>query len=133
MSKSTRSSAQRSRPASPYEEDVVETQEELPSSEHEDDPEVSFHPHQLPQSSINQASQLQLMAGMYMPYIEGPCMDWTVNDNLYHRFLKWNLKCGNILECELTALPECQQCKKVIAWEWRLWNGPICVLEPITK
>ena len=53
---------------------------------------------------------------MYMPYIEGPKMDWMVNDVLYHRFLKWKLKCKNILECELTALPECQKCKKVIAW-----------------
>ena len=26
---------------------------------------------------------------MYMPYIEGPVMDWTVNDGLYNRFLKW--------------------------------------------
>ena len=43
-------------------------------------------------------------------------MDWTVNDSLYHDFLKWKLKCGNILECELTALPEPQQFKKVIAW-----------------
>ena len=43
-------------------------------------------------------------------------MDWTVNDGLYHRFLKWHLKCENILECKLVALPECQQCKKVIAW-----------------
>ena len=43
-------------------------------------------------------------------------MDWTVNDGLYHRFLKWRLKCENILECELAALPERQQCKKVIAW-----------------
>ena len=34
---------------------------------------------------------------------------------LYHRFLKWHLKCENILECELAALPE-QKCKKVIAW-----------------
>ena len=49
MSTMTRSSAQRSRPASPYDDDVVETQEETPSSEHEEDPEVSFHPHQLPQ------------------------------------------------------------------------------------
>ena len=43
-------------------------------------------------------------------------MDWTVNDDLYHRFLKWHLKCENILECELVALPEHQKCKKVIAW-----------------
>ena len=42
-------------------------------------------------------------------------MGWTVNDGLYHRFLKWRLKCKNILECELAALPEPQKCKKVIA------------------
>ena len=53
---------------------------------------------------------------MYMPYIEGPRMDWMVNNALYHRFLKWKLKCKNILECELAALPECQKCKKGIAW-----------------
>ena len=43
-------------------------------------------------------------------------MDWAVNDVLYHRFLKWKLKCENILECELAALHECQKCKKVIMW-----------------
>ena len=53
---------------------------------------------------------------MYMPYIEGPKMDWMVNDALYHRFLKWKLKSENILECEPGALPECQKCKKVITW-----------------
>ena len=51
-----------------------------------------------------------------MPYIEGPKMDWTVNDGLYHRFLKWCLKCEDILECELATLPEKRLCKKVIAW-----------------
>ena len=53
---------------------------------------------------------------MYMSYIKGLKMDWTVNDALYHRFLKCKLKCKNILECELTALPECKKCKKVIMW-----------------
>ena len=43
-------------------------------------------------------------------------MDWTVNDALYHRFLKWKLKCENILECKLADLSECQKCKKVIMW-----------------
>ena len=43
-------------------------------------------------------------------------MDWTVNDNLYNRFLKWKLKCENILECELAMLAEKRKCKKVIAW-----------------
>ena len=43
-------------------------------------------------------------------------MDWTINDGLYHRFLKWHLKYENILECELAALPKHKKCKKVITW-----------------
>ena len=53
---------------------------------------------------------------MYMLYIKWLKMDWMVNDALYHSFLKWKLKCKNILECELTALPEHQKCKKIITW-----------------
>ena len=63
---------------------------------------------------------------MFMPYIEGPTMDWTMNDNLYHRFLKWKLKCKNILDCVLAMLPESKKCKKVIVW--RFWHGSICVM-----
>ena len=116
MPKTTKSSAQGSRPVSPSEEDMSNTQEELSSSEHEADPEVSFHPHQPLQPSTSQVRQPQPTAGMYMPYIEGAHMDWTVNGGLYHRFLKRHLKCKNILECELVALLGCQQCKTVIAW-----------------
>ena len=131
MANRPKSSAQRSRSPSPSAEEVIESQEELLNSEHEEDVEVSFHPcHVLP-TPLNPASQPPIVAGMYMPYIEGPCMDWMVNDNLYHRFLKWHLKCENILECELVALPECQQCKKVIAWsgncgmdQYVSWNLP---------
>ena len=83
------------------------SQEEIPNSDQESDTEVTFN-HPRP--------QLQVIPSMFMPYIEGPKMDWTVNDGLYHRFLKWHLKCENILECKLVALPERQQCKKVIAW-----------------
>ena len=36
-----------------------------------------------------QLSRAQLLPKMFMPYIEGPKMDQTVNDSLYHRFLKW--------------------------------------------
>ena len=53
---------------------------------------------------------------MFMPYTEVPKMDWTVNDGLYHRFLKWPLKCENILECELVMLSERSKYKKVIVW-----------------
>ena len=53
---------------------------------------------------------------MCIPYIEGPKMDCTVNDSLYHRFLQWKLKCDNILHCKLAMLHESKKCKKVIAW-----------------
>ena len=43
-------------------------------------------------------------------------MEWTVNDSLYHRFLKWKIKCENILDCELAMLSEARKCKKVVAW-----------------
>ena len=81
------------------------TYEESTSSDQEQDTEVFFQP-----------SQAQFVPKMFMPYIEGPKMDWTVNDGLYHRFPKWHLKCENILECELAMLPERRQWKKVTAW-----------------
>ena len=59
--------------------------------------------------------QAQFVLPMFMPYIEGPKMDWTVKDVLYHRFLKWKLKCENFLDCELAMIPESKKCKKVIA------------------
>ena len=64
---------------------------------------------------LNQPLVQQVVPSMFMPYIEGPKMDWTVNDSPYHRFLKWRLKCENILECELAMLAERRKCKKVIA------------------
>ena len=129
MANRPKSSAHRSRSPSPSTEEVIELQEELLNSEHEEDLEVSFHPRHVSCTPPNPAGQPPVAAGMYMPCIEGPHMDWTVNDNLYHRFLKWLFKCKNILECKLAALPEHQQCKEVIALEWQLWHGPICVLE----
>ena len=92
-----------------------------------DDPDVSFNPQP---STIHKIKEVPHM-NMYMPYIEGPAMDWTVNDGLYNRFLKWKLKCENILECELAMLPEARKCKKVIAWsgdfgldQYISWNLP---------
>ena len=61
-------------------------------------------------------SWMQAMQPIYMSYIEGPKMDWTVNDSLYHRFLKWKINCKNILDCELVMLSEARKCKKVVAW-----------------
>ena len=51
--------------------------EESSSSEQEQDQEVTFQP-----------SQAQVISNMVIPYMEVPKMDWTVNNGLYHRFLK---------------------------------------------
>ena len=50
-----------------------------------DDPDVSFNPQPSTSHKIKEVPHMN----MYMPYIEGPAMDWTVNDWLYNRFLKW--------------------------------------------
>ena len=76
-------------------QDESSTHDESSSSDQEQDPEAFLQP-----------CQAQVVPNMFMPYIEGPKMDWTVNDGLYHRFLKWHLKYENILECELAILPE---------------------------
>ena len=107
MPKASKSSAREEAQVSAQQEANDTSQEELPSSDQETDSEVTFQPPR---------QQPQVVPGMFMSYIEGPKMDWTVNDGLYHIFLKWHLKSGNILEFELAALPERQQCKKVIAW-----------------
>ena len=66
---------------------------------------------------------------MYMLYIEGPKMNWTVDDGLYHRFLKWQLKCKTILDCELANLPTKQKCQKIIAWSGDFQYGLVCIME----
>ena len=53
---------------------------EASDSDHNQDLDVSFHPVVPP----NQVPT------MFMPYIEGPKMNWTVDDGFYHRFLKWS-------------------------------------------
>ena len=51
-------------------------QEDSSGSDKEQDQEIFLQP-----------SQVQVVRNMFMPYIEGPKMDWTVNDGLYHRIL----------------------------------------------
>ena len=58
-------------------------------------------------------------------------VNWTVDDRLYQRFLKWHLKCKTILDCKLENLPTNQKCQKVIAWSvdfgmdlYVSWNIP---------
>ena len=83
MPKATKSSAQVEAQTSSQQEANDTSQEELTSSDQETDQEVTFNPPR---------QQQQVVPSMFMPYIEGPKMDWMVNDGLYHRFLKWHLK-----------------------------------------
>ena len=72
MANRSRNSAQRSTSPSPSPEEVIESQEELLNSEHEEDVEVSFHPCHVPPTPSNPTGQPLIATGMYMPYIEGP-------------------------------------------------------------
>ena len=52
-------------------------------AEHTDEASQEVFTHN-PQPNMHQP----VYTNMYMPYIEGPKMDWMVNDALYYRFLK---------------------------------------------
>ena len=105
MASRAKTSVQGSGLPSPHAEEVMESPDESLHSDQDEDLEVSFHPCHTPVPPTNPAGPPSVPTGMYMPYIEGPLMDWTVNNDLYHRFLKWHLKCENILECKLAASP----------------------------
>ena len=51
-------------------------------------------------------------SGMMVPYVEGPIMDWTLDDALHSRFIRWRIKCENILDCQLAILQENTKCKQ---------------------
>ena len=104
MPKAMKKSSWEQSPPPSEEHESIDDQAEI--SDQDQDPDVSFHP----------AVPLPSVPTMFMPYIEGPKMNWTVDDGLYHRFLKWHLKCETILDCELANLPNKQKCQKVIAW-----------------
>ena len=100
-----KSSSEQSKPSSEVSKSA-DTQAESSNSNQELDPKVSSHPAVTSPSTSN----------MFMPYIEGPKMNWTMDDGLYHIFLKWQLKCKTILDCKLANLPAKQKCQTVIAW-----------------
>ena len=78
----------------------------MPKSTKSAQPEQHTIKHVLPDETIKQQetssdqeqdveqevtlSPPQAFPSMFMPDVEGHKIDWTVNDNLYNRFLKWN-------------------------------------------
>ena len=73
MPKASKSSAWVEAQASSQQEANETSQEELTSSDQETDQKVTFNPSR---------QQPQVVPSMFMPYIEGPKMDWMVNDGL---------------------------------------------------
>ena len=87
----------------PHTSDTVPPEEETNfEQESESEQEVFTRQHQTPTTT-------------YVPYIEGPKINWTVDDGLYNQFLKWKIKCENILDCELDMFSDAPKCKKVVA------------------
>ena len=90
MPKATKKSACETQNLPPEDLDVPDSQEESASSDQEPDAEISFHPSLEPLTYPVH----QVMPSMYMPYIKGPKMDWTLNDGYTTTFLNgdWNVK-----------------------------------------
>ena len=105
MPKATKKSSREQSSPPSEDHDSIDTADASDSNPGQD-PDVSFCP-MVPPNNV---------PTMFMPYVEGPKINWTVNDGLYHRFLKWHLKCETIHDCELANLPAKQKCQKVIAW-----------------
>ena len=63
MANRSRNSAQKSRSPSPSAEEVFDSQEELHNSKHEEDLEVSFHPHHVLPAPSNPTGQTPIVTG----------------------------------------------------------------------
>ena len=49
-------------------------------------------------------------------YIDGPKMDWSMDDGLYSCFQDWKLECELILDGELTEIAEPRKVNTLIRW-----------------
>ena len=79
MPKATKKSSWKQSPPPSEVHESADTQAETSGLDQEQDPEISFYP----------AVPLPIALTMFMHYIEGPKMNWTMDHVLYHRFLKW--------------------------------------------
>ena len=120
-----------------------ESQENLDvTHESSSDQEVVFDPKPSTSKKLHHSRsrsvQMPTKQQAYMPYIEGPKINWSVDDGPYNRFIKWKIRCKNILDCELSMLSEARNCKKKgIAWSgdfgldqyisWNLSNEELCL------
>ena len=50
------------------------------------------------------------------PFIQGPSMDWNMDDGLYSRFQTWKISCNLILDSELCDLSEVRKVNTLLRW-----------------
>ena len=50
------------------------------------------------------------------PFIQGPSMDWTMDDGLYSHFQTWKISCNLILDSELCELSEVRRVNTLLRW-----------------
>ena len=50
------------------------------------------------------------------PFIQGPSMDWTMDDGLYSRFQTWKISCNLIMDSELCELSEVRKINTLLHW-----------------
>ena len=50
------------------------------------------------------------------PFIQGPSMDWTMDDGLYSCFQTWKISCNLILDSELCELSEVRKVNTLLCW-----------------
>ena len=51
-----------------------------------------------------------------VPYVKGPTMDWTMNDELFNRFKTWKLECEILLDSVYSGVPENCKVNTLLRW-----------------
>ena len=118
-----------------------ESQEDLDVTQESSSDQVVFNPKPSTSKKLHNSRsrsvQMPTQQQAYMPYIEGPKMNWCVDDVLYTRFIKWKIRCENILDCELAMLSEARKVQKSYCMvrrfcldqyiPWNLSNEELCL------
>ena len=69
-----------------------------------------------PQKEKGATMPLQKATEPSAPYIQGPMMDWSMNDDLYSCFQTWQIACNLIFDSELCDLPEPRKVNTLLHW-----------------
>ena len=62
------------------------------------------------------AAMADVAAPVQVQYIEGPHMDWAINDGHYNWFKIWKIWCGFIIRAELETPSETHKNKTLLCW-----------------